>query len=105
MRLQADDPVVTPSMRRPALVTVAVPVADASALTRQLTALKRQTYREPWELLLVDNGAGARLLLALAESAGVSARVVREPRRGAAHARNAALVHASGDLLVFCDAD
>ena len=46
------------SRSRPALVSVVVPVLnEATDLPGQLAALRDQTYRGPWELLICDNGS------------------------------------------------
>ena len=54
------------------------------------------------EILVVDNNStDATAAVALASGA----TVVREPRQGIAKARNAGAGHATGDVLVFVDAD
>jgi len=74
----------------------------------QMEALARQEYAGEWEVIVSDNG-----------SKDGSVEVVERYRRylpnliivdsgdkkGAAHARNLGVMAASGDVLLFCDAD
>ena len=60
----------------------------------------------PWEVLVVDNGSTDEtpaVLQALSSSPGF--RTVREDRLGISHARNAAVHHAAGRILVYIDDD
>ncbi|MEU4711138.1 glycosyltransferase [Nocardia salmonicida] len=93
-------------------VTVILPVRNAAAtLAEQLHALSKQTYCGTVEVLVSDNGstdetqavfdANANLLRQFHRVAIVDAA----RRRGVAGARNAAAEVATGDLLLFCDAD
>jgi glycosyltransferase involved in cell wall biosynthesis len=94
---------------RPTLISVVLPVRDAAAtLPDQLTALARQTYRGPWELLVCDNGSRDRTadLLATWTARVPELRVIdASARTGLNHARNAGVAAARGDFVVFCDGD
>jgi GT2 family glycosyltransferase len=62
----------------------------------------------PWELVVVDNDDAPgveRAFDAVASPLGGRARLVREPHRGAAAARNAGIAAAHGDVIAFCDDD
>lgn len=82
----------------------------ASFLPRTLQSVLCQTYR-PLELLLVDNAStdGSRSLAeAFAQKYSVedfTVRLLSEPERGAARARNAGLRVAAGDFCYFFDSD
>lgn len=64
--------------------------------------------REPWQLVLVDNGSydgtGA-WLQTLSAREGMQLDVVSEPRAGLSRARNAGLAQARGDIVAFTDDD
>jgi glycosyltransferase involved in cell wall biosynthesis len=96
-------------MARPELVTVVLPVRNGEQhLGRQLRALSIQSYPDPWELVVVDNGCTDRTLEVVR---GYSRelpqmRVVdASARRGINVARNAGVGAARGELVAFCDAD
>jgi glycosyltransferase involved in cell wall biosynthesis len=93
----------------PSLVSVVLPVLNGEAhLGEQLAALAIQTYEQPWEVLLVDNGCTDRTLEVVRRWAPrlPALRVVdARERRGLNHARNAGAAAASGELLAFCDSD
>lgn len=99
----------TGGMTQPALVSVVMPVRDgAELLDEQLAALAGQSYSGAWELLVADNGStdGSLSVAEAWRDRLPRLRVVdATDRPGAAHARNVAAAAASGDLLVFCDAD
>jgi glycosyltransferase involved in cell wall biosynthesis len=60
-----------------------------------------------WEVFIVDNTAGDARTRAVAErfAARLPLRLVLEPVRGMNHARNRAIDHAQGSLVVFTDDD
>lgn len=83
-------------------VSVIVPARDAAAtIAACLRSIAAQT-RPAQEIIVVDDGS-ADGTADIARQAG--ARVVSQPRLGAAAARNAGARLATGDLLFFCDAD
>lgn len=89
-------------------VSVIIPCYNAEEwIERQIDAVQAQLEARD-ELVLVDNRStdGTRLLLERAATADPRIRVVSAPDRpGGNHARNRGLNAATGDLLVFCDAD
>jgi glycosyltransferase involved in cell wall biosynthesis len=66
-----------------------------------IRAITRQRYK-PHEVIVVDNGSkdGTRKI-----ARQFGARVLREKKRGIAHARNCGAHAATGDILCFIDAD
>ncbi|MCX7670705.1 MAG: glycosyltransferase [Anaerolineae bacterium] len=85
-------------------VTVVVPAFNAAAtLPTCLRALAEQDYpHEHYEVIVVDDGSTDETA-ALARAAGV--RVISQPNRGPAAARNAGIAAATGEIIVFTDAD
>jgi GT2 family glycosyltransferase len=90
-------------------LSVVIPVRNASrTLPRTLEALTALTPA-PDEIVLVDNASTddtlARLEAFAASTSRAKVLVVREPRRGASVARNTGFRAATGDVVVFTDAD
>jgi glycosyltransferase involved in cell wall biosynthesis len=86
------------------LVSVVIPVRNGvNYLEAAIQSVLGQGNVEV-EVIVVDNGSsdGSRTL---AESFGAPVRVISEPRKGAAHARNAGVRQARGEYLAFLDAD
>jgi len=63
----------------------------------------RAQVRPPDEILLVNNASSDETAQLAAAVSGV--RVVEEPRRGLVIARETGRLQATGDLLVYVDAD
>ncbi|KAB7789550.1 glycosyltransferase [Bifidobacterium leontopitheci] len=89
------------------LVSVIVPVYDAQfTLDRCLKSLLAQAYAN-MEIILVDDGsndASPRLCDEWAKRDG-RIKVVHQPNRGQAAARNTGLEHAHGSWIAFVDSD
>lgn len=94
------------------IVSVIIPVYNASATLRAcLMSLSAQTYKN-LELLLVDDCStddSLNILVTYAEQyadGDFSVQVLHhEQNRGVAAARNTALLHATGDYIYYVDAD
>lgn len=86
-------------------VSVVIPVLDGAATIRDtLTALLRQADApEQTEIIVVDNGSRDATCDIVRAFTGV--RLVHEPRRGPAAARNCGIRHARGEIIAHCDAD
>jgi glycosyltransferase involved in cell wall biosynthesis len=90
-------------------ITVIVPCYNAaSTIGNELQALANQQYNGAWEVIVVDNGSRDQSI-AVAESFRKvlpNLRIIHATeRRGVAYVRNAAARAATGDALIFCDAD
>ena len=85
-------------------VSVIVPCRnDAASLPLVLAALERQTYpREQIQILVVDNGSTDGSWEAIRD---FSVERLREPVRSAYRARNRGIAAATGEYLLFLDAD
>lgn len=81
---------------------------DATHLEEQLAALAAQRHTPDWELVFVDDGStdGSAAIAEGFRDRFPALSVIRVPDpRNAARARNAGVAHATGELLLFCDAD
>ena len=90
------------------MISVVIPCYNVEAtLADQVDRLLPQVIERDAELVLVDNNSNdetPRLLERLSRSEHVVVNAATE-RQGAAYARNVGVEIASGDLLLFCDAD
>lgn len=78
------------------------------SLARTLATVATQQVREPWEVLVVDNGSEddtRSLVDSLRGDFPVPLRLGHEARQGLSHARNRGVAEAKGELLVFTDDD
>lgn len=91
------------------MISVIVPARDAAhVLPDQLGALAAQTYREDWEVIVVDNGSHddtRECALAAADRVPGLRVIEASDRVGVSHARNVGAQVARGEFLFFCDAD
>jgi len=85
-------------------VSVVIPAYQAEdEIAQCLRSILEQTYpRDLYEIIVVNNGSTDRTATVARE---FPVRVVDEPRRGVAQARNAGIAQARGELVVFTDAD
>jgi glycosyltransferase involved in cell wall biosynthesis len=91
------------------VISVVVPVLNGLPwLEQQIDALVAQECDEEWELVVADNGSndGTREVLDAMAIRTDRLRVVdASSRPGPGAARNAGVLAATGERLVFCDAD
>lgn len=89
-------------------VTVVIPaLTAASTLGAQLEAMRSQTLKGDFEVIVADNGSTDDTV-AIAQSFSSDefrVRMVREPRRGVNFARDAGISAATDGLVALCDAD
>lgn len=90
-------------------LSVIIPCFNAASLIgAQLAALADQAYDGVWEVIVADNGSTDDTLAVARRFQGRLPRlriVDASERKGAAHARNVGARAASGDHLIFVDAD
>ena len=90
-------------------LSVIIPAYNAAAtLPAQLEALARETWTEPWEVIVADNGStdNTRSVVEQYQQKLPNLRLVdASDWPGAAHARNVGAAAALGPALAFCDAD
>src|SRR5262245_10940945 len=80
----------------------------AATIGAQLEALANQSWSEPWEIIVSDNGSrddSVRVVERYAARIPHLRLVDSSDRRGAAHARNVGARAAAAPALAFCDAD
>jgi glycosyltransferase involved in cell wall biosynthesis len=91
------------------LISVVMAVRDgADTIDDQLAALARQTMREPWELVVVDNGSSDDTVERVLAWQGrlPFLRLLHGPSRPCqAAALNAGVDAARGDRIAICDGD
>ena len=89
-------------------ISVIVPVYNVEDyISPAIEALCRQSLHD-FEVILVDDGSmdgSMTIATSMLQRHEVAFRVVRQPNSGLAAARNAGLLAAAGDLVVFVDAD
>jgi glycosyltransferase involved in cell wall biosynthesis len=81
---------------------------EANYITCQLEALAKQSWSEPWEVIVCDNGStdSSVQIVEQFKTRLPNLRLLdASDRRGQAYARNVGARVAKGELLVFCDAD
>ncbi len=91
-----------------ARVSVVVPTrGGAKRLPVLFEALARQDFAEPWEVVVVIDGAVDESAQVIAQHAGrLPVRCIEfESNRGRSAALNAGFAEATGDILVRCDDD
>lgn len=90
-------------------LSVIIPCAgSARTLPDQLEALTRQEWQGAWEVILSDNGpsTGLEEVAKQFRDRLPELRIIdSSDKAGASHARNVAAAIATGDYLLFCDAD
>ena len=93
------------STDRPRLSVIVPAGGDTSGLVEALAALASSSLpRSSWELIVVDDCSGASVADQAAPFADVIVRLTGRPN-GPAYARNRGVEVASGDIVVFVDAD
>ena len=89
------------------VATIVVPTyGRARQLQACLEALAVQSFREPWEVVVVDDGSPDAVSgVAEAFSGRFDLRVIRQGNAGPAAARNRGVEEARGELVAFTDDD
>jgi glycosyltransferase involved in cell wall biosynthesis len=85
-------------------ISVIIPVLDAEAYIAQTLRSALNQTTPPDEIIVVDNGS-RDASAAIARGFGGIVRTTEAPEGGAASARNAGAALATGDALMFLDAD
>ena len=90
-------------------VTVIVPVLNGerfvAAALESVLSQSREMPELELEVIVVDNGSEDGTVPLLERDFSGRVHLLREPRRGIAHARNAGLERATAPLIAFLDAD
>ena len=90
-------------------LSVIIPCFNAAdTIAFQLEALASQSWSGSWEVIVADNGSTdeSRAIVDKYRQRLPNLRIVdASRRRGPAHARNVAARAATGEALLFCDAD
>src|SRR5262249_28622822 len=90
-------------------LSIVIPCYNSEGtLPAQLSAIARQVTRYSWEVVVADNGSRDRthgIASAFCERIPALRVIDAAAMRGAAHARNTGANAASGQAILFCDAD
>ena len=90
-------------------ITVVIPrFNDGETIGSQLEALAKQVWSGEWEVVVSDNGSRDNTLAVVEQFKQrlPNLRVVdSSDRRGPGHARNVGVHEATGEGILFCDAD
>ena len=89
-------------------VSVVIPVLNASRTLPFLFEALDRLAPAPSEVVFVDNGSSDEslsLLRSFAQAKASGVRVLQEPKKGAAAARNAGIRAATGEIIAFTDSD
>lgn len=90
-------------------LSIIIPCLNAAdTIGEQLQALTIQSWNGQWEVIISDNGSTDDTLKVVEkyrESLPELRVIDSSDKRGAAHARNIACIAATGEALLFCDAD
>ncbi len=90
-------------------LSVVIPCYNAAiTISEQLDAFATQTWSEPWEIILADNGSTDTTINIVEQYQKIlpNLRIVdASKKKGPSHARNVGANAARGEALAFCDAD
>jgi glycosyltransferase involved in cell wall biosynthesis len=95
----------------PSLVAISVVIParnEARFVLAAVDSALAQAYEGPVECIVADNGStdgSADLVRRRAATGGGRLKLIEEPRTGVSRAKNAGARAASGDVLIFLDAD
>ncbi|PAX60496.1 glycosyltransferase family 2 protein [Brunnivagina elsteri] len=90
-------------------ISIVIPCFNATqTLPLQLEALANQEYSHPWEVIISDNGStdNTEAIAQQFQEKIPNLRIIGAATiKGAAHARNVGALAATGEAILFCDAD
>lgn len=86
--------------------SIIIPVYNQiERLAITLTAFSKQTIQDSFEVVVVDDGSLPSVSNNLSNIEGYDLKIVEQPNKGRAIARNIGVQHSKNDLLIFCDGD
>lgn len=89
----------------PGLVSVIIPAYNAETFLQEtISSVKAQTYTN-WEIIVVNDGSTDHTAELAAKEAGPNIKVIGQRNAGVSAARNKGLSVATGEYVVFLDAD
>lgn len=93
-----------PAMIEKPLVSIVMPAYNSACfIDEALDSCLQQTYPHI-EIIVIDDGSTDDTV-AIVESYGQAVRLIQQPNKGPAIARNKGIEHARGHFIKFCDAD
>ena len=86
-------------------VTVIMPVYNVEAyVIEAINSVIQQSFTD-WEMLIIDDGCSDSSIKLCSTFTDPRIRIISQPNRGLAGARNTGIVHASGDYIALLDSD
>lgn len=89
------------------MISIVIPVYNAEMFLKKcITSIQNQTFQD-WELILVDDGSSdsSGMICDRASKDDARIKVIHQLNHGVSSARNAGLDRATGDYVMFVDAD
>lgn len=90
-------------------VSIIIPVYNQiERLKHTLLGFMQQTYSDPLEIIVVDDGSDKKVdayVKQIPVPSNIILKVIRQQNQGRSAARNTGIKNSVGEIIIFCDAD